>query len=62
MSKKRETHPSRQARGCARKSNAIVPQKDEALGAVILLALFLFAVLVLPDLLYNHIAPTKGWI
>ena len=62
MRKQKETRPSRQARGRECKSNAIVPHGRALAEGVILLVLILFAVLVLPELLYGYIAPTKGWI
>ena len=63
MRRKKNTHPSRQARGCAtQKRSPIVTQEDEALHIVLLIALFLFCLLVLPHLMYAYIAPLKGWI
>lgn len=60
MLRKRETRPSRQARERASESNAIVSQ--EAIGGAILIGLVIFAVLVAPHLMYDYIAPLKGWI
>ena len=59
MIQKKKTHPSRQARGCAHKSNEIVTQ--EAVCGIALVALFLFARLAAPHMIYDYVAPIQGW-
>lgn len=55
----KKTLPSRQARGSARKSNNSVSQ--DAACAIVAAALIIIAVLVVPHLLYDYLAPLKGW-
>lgn len=62
MQHKKETRPSRQARGRASRNKAMVAHNEETLGQIAIGALTLFAILVLPRLMYMVIAPTKGWI
>ena len=59
MIQKKKTLPSRQARGSARKSNIILSQDE--ICVALLFALFLFALLVAPHLIYDYVAPLKGW-
>ena len=59
MSDKRKTRPSRQARERVCKSNDSVSQ--DAACAIIAAALIIIAVLVVPHLLYDYLAPLKGW-
>ena len=61
MQRKRETHPHRQARGCATKSNHMIA-RNERVGYAAFAALVMFSVLVLPHLVYGYLAPLKGWI
>lgn len=62
MQRKRETRPSRQANGRAPKSNHILPQNTALLEGIVIAALAIVAIIAVPELLYNHIAPMKGWI
>lgn len=62
MQRKKETRPSRQARERVSKDVHIVSQNEEALGALLLVGLFLFAILVAPHLIYDYVAPIQGWV
>lgn len=59
MQAKKKTLPSRQARERVCKSNSIVTQK--AVGGLLLIVFVVFAVMVAPHLLYDYLAPLKGW-
>lgn len=60
MQRKKETRPIRQDRERVAKSTHIVSQ--EAIGGAILVGLVIFAVLVAPHLMYDFVAPMKGWV
>lgn len=60
MPRKTETRPSRQANGRAtQKSNDSVTH--EAVFTLIVAALFLFVIFGVPNIMYDFIAPLKGW-
>ena len=60
MSHKRETRPADQSNERVHKSTDSVTH--EGIGAVLMLAFFIFAVFVAPRLMYAYLAPLKGWV
>ena len=60
--RKKETRPSRQARGRAHKSNHMVAQNKAIVEGAMLTGFVLFAVVAVPYLLYAYVAPMQGWM
>ena len=60
--RKKGTRPSRQALGREQESNHMVTQSDVALEGVITAFIAVLAFVVVPQLLYNYVAPMQGWI
>lgn len=59
MHRKKETRPADQSNERVQKSNHILTQ--EAVGGALVIGLTVFAVLVVPHIMYDFIAPLKGW-
>lgn len=62
MTRERETRPSRQANGRAtQESKHIVSQNESLIGGLFIILFPLFAVFVVPRIMYHFIAPMQGW-